>query len=175
VSVTEAEDARDHRHALASGGLLRELNDAGVLDSADVHVAERLCALAGEGDPLVALAVAVTVRAVRGGSVCVDLETVAVDSLHPDLPWPAPADWLAALAASPLTSPTEGGATVLRLLDDRLLYLDRYWREEEQVCADLLARPTPIAASVATLALHGSSPLRAMTSSARRRGSRSPR
>jgi exodeoxyribonuclease V alpha subunit len=154
VSITEAEDPRDHRLALASGGLLRELNDAGVLDSADVHVAQRLCALAGDDDPLVALAVAVTVRAVRGGSVCVDLETVAVDSLHPELPWPVLDDWLAALAASPLTSATEGGATVLRLLDDRLLYLDRYWREEEQVCADLLARPAPVAASDATLALH---------------------
>ena len=35
---------------------------------------------------------------------------------------------------------------VLRLYDDRLLYLDRYWREEKQVCDDLLAllvsRPT---------------------------------
>ena len=33
---------------------------------------------------------------------------------------------------------------MLRLLDDRLLYLDRYWREEEQVCADLLSRPAPV-------------------------------
>jgi exodeoxyribonuclease V alpha subunit len=34
---------------------------------------------------------------------------------------------------------------VLRLYDDRLLYLDRYWREEEQVCADLLTLSAPAA------------------------------
>ena len=28
---------------------------------------------------------------------------------------------------------------MLRLYNDRLLYLDRYWREEEQVCVDILA------------------------------------
>ena len=44
-----------------------------------------------------------------------------------------------------LARPDEGGATVLHLLDDRLLYLDRYWSEEEQVCADLLARPGTVA------------------------------
>ena len=52
-----------------------------------------------------------------------------------ELPWPEPGEWLAALRASVLmTSPP-----VLRLYEERLLYLDRYWREEEQVCADLLA------------------------------------
>jgi exodeoxyribonuclease V alpha subunit len=143
MSLAPAEDPRDHRYALAADGLLRTFNEAGVLEAADVHVAERLCALAGDTDPLVALAVAVAVRAVRGGSVCVDLTTLAQDSLAEELPWPAPDAWLAALAASPLTAESVGGATVLRLLDGRLLYLDRYWREEEQVCADLLARPAP--------------------------------
>ena len=28
---------------------------------------------------------------------------------------------------------------MLRLYDDGLLYLDRYWREEQQVCDDVLA------------------------------------
>ncbi|MCW2767755.1 MAG: recD [Nocardioides sp.] len=144
MSVVPIEDPRDHRYALAAEGLLRQFNEAGVLEAADVHVAERLCDLAQERDPLVALAVAVTVRAIRGGSVCVDLTTVAEDSLVEDLPWPLPDAWLAALAASPLTSESEGGATVLRLLEGRLLYLDRYWREEEQVCADLLARPARV-------------------------------
>ena len=52
-----------------------------MLDAADVHVAQRLCTLAEEEDELVALAVAFVVRAVRGGSVCVDLATVADDEL----------------------------------------------------------------------------------------------
>ena len=36
-------------------------------------------------------------------------------------------------------SPLLGEPPVLHLYDDRLLYLDRYWREEKQVCDDLLA------------------------------------
>ena len=139
MSLLEIEDPRDHRLALRAGGLLREFNEAGVVEAADVHVARRVSELAGESDETVALAVALAVRAVRGGSVCVDLTSVAEDSGLPDLPWPGTDTWLAALAASPLT----GTPTVLRLIDDRLLYLDRYWREEEQVCADLLGRPAP--------------------------------
>ena len=39
---------------------------------------------------------------------------------------------------------------MLRLYDDRLLYLDRYWREETQVCTDLLALSVPGAPVEAT-------------------------
>jgi exodeoxyribonuclease V alpha subunit len=135
-------DPHEWRLAASAAGLLRTFNEADVLDAADVHVARRLCELAGEEDPLVALAVACVVRGVRGGSVCVDLATLAADPLLAELPWPDAAAWLAAVEASPLTT---GATPVLRVLagDDgtRLLYLDRYWREEEQVCGDLLARP----------------------------------
>ena len=133
------EDPRDNRLALQADGLLRIFNEAGLIETADVHVGRRLTAMTGETDPAVALAVALAVRAVRGGSVCVDLTTVAALSGLEELPWPEPTAWLAAVAASPLA----GTPSVLRLLDDRLLYLDRYWREEEQVCADLLARLAP--------------------------------
>ena len=144
LQPTEIEDPHDPRLARGAEGLLRTFNEGGVLDASDVHVARRLCALAGEDEPLVALAVAFVVRAVRGGSVCVDLTTVGEEDL--DLPWPDPQAWLAAVAASDLaTSPTP----VLRTLehgDVRLLYLDRYWREEEQVHADLVGRPAGTAA-----------------------------
>jgi exodeoxyribonuclease V alpha subunit len=138
MTLIEFDDVHDHRLAHGATGLLRAFNEAGFLEAVDVHVARRLTELAGEVDESVALAVAVAVRAVRGGSVCVDLTAVAADTDHEgELPWPEPAAWVAAVAASPLA----GQPAVLRLLDDRLLYLDRYWREEEQVCADLLARP----------------------------------
>jgi exodeoxyribonuclease V alpha subunit len=145
MTISEIEDPHDHRLVPTAGGLLRVFNDAEVIDAADVHVARRVCALSSEEEPLVALAVALVVRAVRGGSVCVDLEKVAEESLLPDLPWPSIEQWRAALAETELTRVTDGGATVLRLLDHRLLYLDRYWREEEQVCADLVARTAQIA------------------------------
>jgi exodeoxyribonuclease V alpha subunit len=121
--------------AAGATGVLRQFNEAGVLDIADVHVAQRLTALGAEPNESVALAVALAVRALRGGSVCVDLQTVAADADCLELPWPEPTSWLAAVRASTLA----GEPPVLRLYDDRLLYLDRYWREEQQVCADLLA------------------------------------
>jgi exodeoxyribonuclease V alpha subunit len=135
----ELEDPHDPRLARGAAGQVRTFNEAGVLDAADVHVAQRLCALASEEDELVALAVAFVVRAVRGGSVCVDLATVAQDPV--DLPWPDADAFHAAIAASPLVT---SDPPVLRLLEHdgvRLLYLDRYWREEEQVHTDLVDRP----------------------------------
>jgi len=103
-----------------------------------VHVARRLTALASDTDETVALAVAFVVRALRAGSVCVDLRSVADQVGKPDLPWPSPDEWLAAVAASPLV----GTPPVLRLFGHdagELLYLDRYWLEEQQVCDDVLS------------------------------------
>ncbi|ORW29465.1 exodeoxyribonuclease V subunit alpha [Mycobacterium paraense] len=114
--------------------MLRPFSDAGVFEAADVHVAQRLTVLAGEPDERVALAIALAVRALRGGSVCVDLRAVAAQIGIADLPWPRADEWLAAVRASRLL----GSPPVLRLFGE-LLYLDRYWLEEEQVCADLLA------------------------------------
>ena len=58
-----------------------------------------------------------------------------------DLPWPSVDEWLAAVAESALVAVGEDGgdssdARPLRLLGTRL-YLDRYWREERSVAADL--------------------------------------
>lgn len=119
-------------------GLLRTFTDAGVLESADVHVAQRLTTLTGESDERVALAVALVVRALRGGSVCVDLRAAPAQAGEADLPWPGADDWLAAVRASALLGPPP----VLRFFED-LLYFDRYWLEEEQVCTDLLALSAP--------------------------------
>lgn len=115
-------------------GLLRTFSDAGVFEAADVHVAQRLTALTGESDERVALAVALVVRALRGGSVCVDLRAASGLLGDAELPWPGADDWLAAVRASALVGPPP----VLRFFGD-LLYFDRYWLEEEQVCTDLLA------------------------------------
>ena len=102
------------------------VDDAGVFEPADVHVAQRLTTLGGESDERVALAVALVVRALRGGSVCVDLRSVEKEFEIADL--------TAAIKASPLLA----DPPILRLNGD-LLYLDRYWLEEQQVCDDVLA------------------------------------
>ncbi|MGE2732190.1 exodeoxyribonuclease V subunit alpha [Mycolicibacterium vaccae] len=114
--------------------LLAPFVEAEVFEPADVHVATRLCALAKESDERVALAAAFVVRAVRSGSVCVDLRSVAEQVGRPELPWPDPDAWLAAVRGGPLAT----DPPVLRFVDD-LLYFDRYWREEQQVRDDVLA------------------------------------
>nr|WP_221634435.1 exodeoxyribonuclease V subunit alpha [Nocardioides luti] len=126
-------------------GLPAAFNAAGVLAASDVHVAQRVGDLGGEPDASVLLWVALAVRAVRHGSVCLDLDTVA--ELAPELAWPEPAAWRAALAASPLVA-----AGALRL-EDGLLYLDRYHRLETQVCDDLRARTAQPAPEVDEAAL----------------------
>lgn len=133
------EQLGDRRIATGATGLLRAFNVADVLAAADVHVAVRLGALIGEHDQSVLLAAALAVRAVRHGSVCVDLSTIAETPIDDegadlDLPWPEPTAWIAAVSASPLVA-----EEALRL-SGSLLYLDRYWREEQQVCRDLLDR-----------------------------------
>jgi exodeoxyribonuclease V alpha subunit len=127
---------------------LRAFNDIGVLAAADVHVALALCELAGVVDGTVRLAVALAVRAPRLGHVFVDLETVrdtaAVESDEvidlSVLPWPSPTAWVSAVgaAAELVAAGEEDERRPLRLLGSRL-YLDRYWREERTVAADLLS------------------------------------
>ncbi|GGF48290.1 RecBCD enzyme subunit RecD [Marmoricola endophyticus] len=145
-----ADDRYDRQLALGAAGLLAEFNRAGVLGVADVHVARRLGAATGETDEEVLLALALTVRAVRLGSTCLDLTTAAELPVEhaegeepPTLRWPDADTWTDRVASSPLAA-----AAVVRI-DQALVYLDRYWREERQVCEDLLARlsapaaPTP--------------------------------
>jgi exodeoxyribonuclease V alpha subunit len=163
ASETSAEpDPFEARLAAHASGLLRKFNHAGVLAAADVHVARRLAAMAGEDDETIALAVALAVRAPRLGHVHVDLarirDTAAVDGEEPvdlaTLPWPDPANWLTqvagsrlvagepAAAGSPLVAGERDGATdaprPLRLTGS-WLYLDRYWAEEVAVAGALLA------------------------------------
>jgi exodeoxyribonuclease V alpha subunit len=155
----------DVRRAIEAPGLLRAFNDAGVLTAADVHVARRLAALAGEADEEVLLAAALAVRGPRLGHVLVDLatisETASVEADEPvdlpALPWPDPTTWADRVAASSLVGIGDAGVgdvgdEPLRLVGSRL-YLDRYWREERQVAADLraLAGHRPDGVSVAVL------------------------
>ena len=86
-------DVATWRQAVGAVGLLRTFSDAGVIEAADVHVAQRLTAVSREADERVALAVALVVRALRGGSVCVDLRSVAEQVGIDDLPWPNPDEW----------------------------------------------------------------------------------
>ena len=132
IELFETTDEDDPRLALTATGILRTFNEAGVLTAADVHVARRVGELTGAHDERVLLALALATRAVRNGSTCLDLVTVA--EVAPGLPWPTYDGWVSAVTGSPLVA-----TGVLRWEFD-LLYLDRYWHQEVQVCDDLLAR-----------------------------------
>ncbi|MEF2162610.1 hypothetical protein V3425_30800, partial [Pseudomonas aeruginosa] len=117
-------------------GLLADFQAAGVLGLADVHTATALGRIGGETDPEVLLAAALTVRGLRLGSVCIDLATPSQESFDAaeqrvdasGLPWPDPASWLAACAASQLaTDGADGPADRPLRLAEGLLYQERYW------------------------------------------------
>ncbi|MBX9245522.1 exodeoxyribonuclease V subunit alpha [Actinotalea ferrariae] len=161
-------DPFDVRLALRASPLLRTFNVAGLLSAADVHVAQRLGRLARETDETVLLAVALAVRGVRSGSVCVELDDAATltaeaeverepgSATEPttlDLPWPDLAAWRAAIERSPLVAvgPIGHADRPVRWVDGRL-YLDRYWRDEQvvrdSVDARLAAPALPVDAAV---------------------------
>lgn len=134
------------RHA---AGLLGTFNVAGVLRPADVHTAQAVGRMAGEEDATVRLAMALAVRALRNGSVCIDLRTVSetvFDEAEEQvdltgLPWPEPEAWATACQASPLVAvgAAGDGGRPLRW-HDGLLYLERYWQQEELVRRQLQQR-----------------------------------
>lgn len=158
VTPTPGVATGDARLPWRSGPLLGAFAAAGVLTSADVRVAERLGALTGERDEGPLLAAALTVRAVRAGSVCLPLAQAhaLVDVADPDaspadgaaagtddlpradlvaaLHWPDPAAWQDAVRRSPLVADGPDGPPdrPVRWVDGRV-YLDRYWRDEQLV------------------------------------------
>ena len=80
--TVEVLDPAGWRHAASAAGLLRTFNEAGVVDSADVHVAQRLSAMAGESDSQVVLAVALLVRADEQISAHTDTEGQQYQTWH---------------------------------------------------------------------------------------------
>ncbi len=136
-------DRYDASVAAGAPGSLRAFNRAGILDSADVHIAHRLAQLAGVESDAATLGIAFAARAPRLGHVCVDLRTIRQTAsrdidLPTDLdalPWPDAEAWLDALRQSPLVGP---GSPLW--LSGSNLYLNRLWLDERQVARDLLAR-----------------------------------
>lgn len=131
-------------------GLLRVFNEAGVLSAADVHVAVRLGRMGREDSEDVLFAAALAVRAVRSGSVCLELARMREIGIDADesrdtaagvdpatLPWPDTDRVLAALRRSPLIRGGQAGPLrPLRLVEadaegGALLYLDRYYQQEQ--------------------------------------------
>ncbi len=124
-------------------GGLEPFHAAGVVDVTDVHVAATILRL-GDGrldDPAdlpVALGAALCVRALRAGSVCVDLAADPSQwvSDQPDLPWPE--NWASRVWQHPLVS-HDSPQTPLRM-SGSLLYLQRYWQDEDLIRTQMRIR-----------------------------------
>ncbi|MBN0039226.1 exodeoxyribonuclease V subunit alpha [Cellulosimicrobium cellulans] len=164
-------DEGDPRLAVGVRPWLAAFNAARVVSAADLRVALRLGRLTGEHDDSVMLAVALAVRAVRSGSVCVRLDDLgslelpedeeAARADAADLPWPDRAAWADAVARSPLVAVgVDGPVDLPARWVGGALYLDRYWRDELAVrhdvdgrlaAADLPVAPDRLAAALARL------------------------
>ena len=131
--------------------------DAGVFAHADVHVTAAVARIVPGVDEPTLLALALAVRATRLGHVCVVLDDVPtslvieerrdgadVTSVSVDaLPWPGRTAWAKALRSSPAVAAgsAEAGELIRPLVfDGERVYLERYWRHEQVVGSDLLAR-----------------------------------
>ena len=86
TELFEPVSEHDWRLTRGGGDLLSAFNAGHLLTASDIHVATRVGELGGESDERVLLALALAVRAVRRGSVCLDL--AAVPQAAPELPWP---------------------------------------------------------------------------------------
>lgn len=121
---------------------------AGVFELADVHTASRVCRLAGETDENVLLAAALTVSALRHGSVCLELDHFSEVDVDPadavTVEWPSRDDLLDALRRSPLvTGSSRGPLQPLVLVDSNegpLLYLNRYFLQENLIRNAIIER-----------------------------------
>ena len=101
LEVFEAADEHDRRLAISASGALGEFNRAGVLTAADVHIARTLARAAREQDEAAVLGAAFATRAVRLGSVAVDLARLAADASRAGSP----------RVGSPPTAPSPGAAS----------------------------------------------------------------
>jgi exodeoxyribonuclease V alpha subunit len=157
VVTSRGVDVDDLTLARSASGLLGVFNRAGVLGLADVHTATAVSRMSRVDDETVQLALALTVRALRMGSVCIDLGTIASTVFNESeeevdvsaLPWPDPGRWQATCATSPLVTPDPWppGTRPLRMAHG-LLYLERYWQQEETVRTQLVARAAEMAPQV---------------------------
>src|SRR5487761_2552843 len=97
--------------SIAATGPLTPFATAGVLEVADVQVARRVAFLYGEVSEVAILGLALAVRALRLGAVCVVVDSLAEDVLATleepptePLPWPGAAEWQTVLGTSSLVT-----------------------------------------------------------------------
>ncbi|MDR0487970.1 MAG: exodeoxyribonuclease V subunit alpha [Propionibacteriaceae bacterium] len=116
---------------------LADLVKAKVLTPGTVRLARHLGFLYSEEDELVVMATACTITSLSAGSVCFDIRhpsRLMVDlESEMSITWPDSDDWETRLRNSPLVSTDLSARDRGLILDSGLLYLTRYWAEQQQV------------------------------------------
>ncbi|PIE20937.1 MAG: exodeoxyribonuclease V subunit alpha [Arachnia propionica] len=136
---------------ISATGLLQRFAAARMIALPDYHLARTLAYQFNEHRKEALLAFALVTREVRLGSVCLNL--AAATSLlpeydgetmptgQPELPWPDLTSWLGILASSPAVAGPAGPSRPFRLADS-LLYLGRFWDEEQRLLQRFATRAT---------------------------------
>lgn len=128
--------------------------ESGLLATSDVHVVDRLAALAGlagEDAPEVMLGLAFAMRAPRVGHTGVNLQTVPMSAVserpprrdgepNPSLPWPAPGTWAGRTLARGVACGLVGPDAPFRAHGPLLLQPARMANYEQRLASALLAR-----------------------------------
>ena len=112
----------------------------------DRHFARFLGRLSGEDGPELILAAALTSRRCADGAVCVDLDRVARDGIFisddagiEPIPCPDLETWIARLRSAPVVG-RPGEFRPLILDENHRLYLQRYWKYEQDLAANIRSR-----------------------------------
>ena len=122
---------------------LNTLEEEGILTAGTIRLARHLGYLYGEDRDPVIMAAACTITALAAGSVCFDLDRVGQwQSDHP-IDWPDTGTWLSLISSSPMVSTDPGVRDRPLLLDNRSVYLTRYWAEQEKIVKWFAARLAP--------------------------------
>ncbi|MGD8991182.1 MAG: exodeoxyribonuclease V subunit alpha, partial [Desulfobacterales bacterium] len=124
---------------------IRDILKTRLLSAIDLHFARFISEFATEGDADLFLAAGLVSHSVGQGDICLDLATVAGNSLtdsrhnRPAVVCPPLKDWLTALKASPAVG--KPGDICPLILDTRhRLYLYRYWEYEQTIVHSIKSR-----------------------------------
>lgn len=126
---------------------LESLQQSTVISALDRHFANAMTRIADDRRPEVVLAAALVSRQASAGHVCLDIPEVgargfAVEGAAP-VAIPDADAWLEALRASPLVAAPPDVAPLI--LDARgRLYLQRFWRHQQDLAARLLERAAAV-------------------------------
>lgn len=121
---------------------LSPFREAGLIDALDAQLAQLLSRISGTSDGHLELAIALASQAVRRGHACVDLEK-PIWPWPSELPLPKPEELLQRVRVADSVGRPGGPAKPLILMEDRWLYLRRYWRYEENLAQLLAERRIP--------------------------------